>query len=74
MVSTSHNLKNVLAKPKVVGRLAHISNKLGEYDMKYMPKTSIKDQALINFVIEFSDSHEITSNEDLHKVCRVGVK
>lgn len=73
-VLTLHPLKNVLAKPNVAGRQAHIAIELEEYDINYMPWISIQSQALSNFVVEFSDSSKVTSNENLDKVYGVGVK
>lgn len=42
IVMTSYMLKNVLSQLEVSGRLAHISIKLGKYDIKFHPRIAIK--------------------------------
>ncbi|GAV76627.1 RVT_3 domain-containing protein [Cephalotus follicularis] len=49
-------LRQVLAKPDVSGRLIKWSVKLGEYDVKFEARTSIKSQVLADFL----EDHTLT--------------
>nr|GEU75661.1 hypothetical protein [Tanacetum cinerariifolium] len=42
----------VLSRPKVIGRLLKWSIELGEYDIQYRPRTSVKGQILADFIVE----------------------
>lgn len=68
VVLTSQFLKSVLTRKKVAGRLAQIIIELREYDVKYMVETSIKAQALAEFVTEFSESPKVMNDEVKGKV------
>ena len=56
MVPTSHPLRQVLQNLEVSGWLTKWAIKMGELDIKFMPRTTIKGQALANFVAEFTYS------------------
>ncbi|KAL0411565.1 UNVERIFIED_CONTAM: Retrovirus-related Pol polyprotein from transposon.6 [Sesamum latifolium] len=47
-------LKQVLGKPKISGRLIKWAIELSEYDISYLPRTTIKAQALADFVSEMT--------------------
>ncbi|KAL0445167.1 UNVERIFIED_CONTAM: hypothetical protein Slati_2239400 [Sesamum latifolium] len=51
-VKTNMPLKQTLGKPDTSGRLIKWAIKLSEYDTSYLPRTTIKAQALANFVSE----------------------
>ncbi|KAL0455803.1 UNVERIFIED_CONTAM: hypothetical protein Slati_0919500 [Sesamum latifolium] len=53
-VRTNTPLKQVLGKPETSGRLIKWAVELSEYDISYLPRTSIKAQALANFVSEMT--------------------
>ncbi|PKA57863.1 RNA-directed DNA polymerase like [Apostasia shenzhenica] len=55
-VVTDQPLLKILHTPEVSGRLLKWSIELGEYDIKYVPRTAIKAQALADFVAELSTS------------------
>ncbi|PKA62943.1 RNA-directed DNA polymerase like [Apostasia shenzhenica] len=55
-VVTNQPLLKILHTPEVSGRLLKWSIELGEYDIKFVPRTTIKAQALADFVAEFSTS------------------
>ncbi|GKF02765.1 reverse transcriptase domain-containing protein, partial [Tanacetum coccineum] len=42
----------VLSRPEVAGKLQKWSIKLGEYDIQYRPRTSVKGQILADFIVE----------------------
>nr|GEV78972.1 reverse transcriptase domain-containing protein [Tanacetum cinerariifolium] len=51
IVITDQPIKQVLPKPKITGRLQKWSIKLGEYDIQYIPRTSVKGQILADFIV-----------------------
>ena len=54
LVSNSHPLQQVLQNPEVSGILTKWAIELGEFDIKFMPRTAIKGQAVADFVAEFT--------------------
>ncbi|GJU09752.1 reverse transcriptase domain-containing protein [Tanacetum coccineum] len=52
IVITDQPIKQILSRPEVVGRLQKWSIKLGEYDIKYIPRTLVKGQILVDFIVE----------------------
>ncbi|GKA23905.1 reverse transcriptase domain-containing protein [Tanacetum coccineum] len=55
IVITDQPIKQVLSRPEVAGRLQKWSIELGEYDIKYRPRTSVKGQILADFIVERSE-------------------
>ena len=55
VVLTQLTLQALLRKSDYIGRIAKWGTKLGAYDVKYMPRTAIKGQILVNFVAEFTE-------------------
>ncbi|KAL0430558.1 UNVERIFIED_CONTAM: hypothetical protein Sradi_0681800 [Sesamum radiatum] len=55
-VRTNTPLKQVLSKPETSGRLVKWAIELSEYDISYLPRTTIKAQALADFVSEMTGS------------------
>ncbi|KAL0302307.1 UNVERIFIED_CONTAM: hypothetical protein Scaly_2566600 [Sesamum calycinum] len=53
-VRTNTPLKQVLGKPKASGRLIKWAIELSKYDISYPPRTTIKAQALADFVFEMT--------------------
>lgn len=51
-VQTNCSIKQILLKPETSGRLAKWTIELGEHDISYRPRMSIKGQALTNFLFE----------------------
>nr|GEV66995.1 reverse transcriptase domain-containing protein [Tanacetum cinerariifolium] len=52
IVITDQPIKHVLSKPEITGRMQKWSIKLGEYDIQYRPRTSVKGQILADFIVE----------------------
>ncbi|KAK3032309.1 hypothetical protein RJ639_036266 [Escallonia herrerae] len=52
IVLTDQPLRKVLLSPEASGRLVNWSIELGEFDIEYKPRTTIKAQALADFIIE----------------------
>ncbi|XP_024171526.1 uncharacterized protein LOC112177468 [Rosa chinensis] len=57
-VFTNHPLRQVLQKPETSGRLIKWAIELGEFDIKYLPRTAIKGQAAADFISESIPSHD----------------
>ena len=56
-VMTDHPLKKAMNKLEAVGRLIQWAVELSEFDIKYLPRHTIKAQALADFIAEFTSSH-----------------
>ena len=54
LVPTSHPLREVLQNPDVFGRLTKWAIEQGDFDIKFMPRTTIKGQAIANFMAKFT--------------------
>ncbi|XP_028071753.1 uncharacterized protein LOC114274082 [Camellia sinensis] len=63
VVLTEFPLKVLFAKADFIGRILKWAVKLGQYDIKFQPRTAIKAQALADFVAEFAPG--------MHPVCPV---
>ena len=55
VVLTQLPLKSVLRIADYIGRIAIWNTILGAFDIKYMPRTSIKGQVLVDLVAEFAE-------------------
>ena len=63
-VLSNHSLRQALQRPETSGRLLKWSVELSQFDIKYMPRTAIKGQALAYFLAEFSHRPASTSSEE----------
>ena len=54
-VLTQFPIKVILRSADYTGRVAKCGTILGAFDIKYMPRTSIKGQVLVDLVAEFKD-------------------
>jgi hypothetical protein len=57
-------MRKVLQKPNLSGRLVNWAVELGQFDIEFHPRTTIKGHALANFLIEFCN---ILESEELPK-------
>ena len=55
VVLTQLPLKTILQSADYTGRIAKWGTILGAFDIKYMPRTSIKGQVLVDLVAEFTE-------------------
>ena len=56
-VMTDHPLKKTTNKLEAARRLIQWAVELSEFDIKYLPRHTIKAQALADFIVEFTPSH-----------------
>ena len=56
MVLTQLLLQSLLRKADYIGRIAKWGTILGVFDIKYMPRTSIKGQVLADLLAKFAKS------------------
>ena len=52
-------------KPEAAGRMVQWAIELSQFDVEYRPWTTIKAQALANFIAEFTTPEDANSQEDL---------
>ena len=67
IVLTQLPLRSVLRSTDYTGRIAMWSALLGAFDIKYMPRSSVKGQVLADLVAEFAEpsAETITEKEDM---------
>ena len=56
VVLTNQPLRQIMQKPEASGRLVQWAIELEEHDIQYQPRTKIKRQAAVDFVIEFTSN------------------
>ena len=56
MVLTQFQLKSLLQSADYTGRIAKWGIILGAFDIKYMPRTSVKGQVLVDLVAELIET------------------
>ncbi|KAL0385128.1 UNVERIFIED_CONTAM: Polyprotein P3 [Sesamum radiatum] len=54
VVLMNHPLGHIMTRPDASGRLVKWAVELGEYDIEYQSRTTVKAQALADFVVEFT--------------------
>ena len=55
VILTQLLLKAILRSADYIGRIAKWGTILGAFDIKYMPRTSVKEQVLADLVVEFTE-------------------
>jgi len=53
-VLTDHPLRSILRSAEASRRVSKWAPELGQYDIQFLPRTSIKGQVLADFIIEFT--------------------
>ena len=58
-VLTEYPLQSLLKRSDFTGRIAKWGTRLGQFDVRYKPRSSVKGQVLADFVVEFSPKREM---------------
>ncbi|XP_065618224.1 uncharacterized protein LOC136062720 [Quercus suber] len=66
-VMTNHPLKKAMNKLEAAGRLIQWAVELSEFDIRYQPRNAIKAQSLVDFIAEFTPSHEDLEEKEGNK-------
>ena len=66
LVMTDQPIKKSINKPEAAGRMVQWAIELSQFDTEYHPRTTIKAQALADFIAEFTlpDEDKITDEVD----------
>ena len=56
VVLTQLLLRSILRSADYIGRIAKWGTNLGVFDIKYIPRTSVKGQVLADLVAEFAET------------------
>jgi hypothetical protein len=70
IVVTKFPIWDILHNKEPIGRVAKWACELGAQDIEFRPHTAIKTQALVDFVLEWTE-HEVPDNPETTKVWRM---
>ncbi|GJU54404.1 reverse transcriptase domain-containing protein [Tanacetum coccineum] len=62
VVITDQPIKQIISRPDVAGRLQKWSVMLGEHNITYRPRTSVKGQILADFLVEKPDENQLDTS------------
>ena len=71
-VLTNYPLRQMLQKSEALGKLFKWAIELGQFEVNFYPRTTIKGQALANFIAEFtySNTAKVTRMSNSTKVAK----
>ena len=67
-VLTEYPLQSLLKRSDFMGRIAKWGTRLGSFDIRYRPRSSVKGQVLVDFIAEF------TPKNDGKVICNVEIR
>ena len=62
-VPTEYPMKQILHKPETSGKLMKWAIELSEFDIRYKPRTEVKGQILVDFIIEFTPAQSTEATQ-----------
>ena len=65
IVMTDQPIRKAMNKPEAAGRMVQWAIELSQFDVEYRPRTTIKAQALADFIAEFTTPEEANRLEEL---------
>ena len=65
MVLTTFPLKGILNKPELSSKLTKWVVELSEYDIYFQPRTAIKSQVLVDFIVVFTPNAQTQADKEL---------
>ena len=57
-VLTEYPLQSLLKRLDFTGRIAKWGSRLGSFDIRYRPRSSVKGQVLANFIVKFTPKND----------------
>ena len=70
IVVTGFPIGDILHNKEAIGRIAKWVCELGAHDIEFRPRTTVKTQALVDFVSEWTE-HQVPDNPEATKVWRM---
>jgi hypothetical protein len=70
IVVTGFPIGDILHNKEAIGRIAKWACKLGAHDIEFRPRTSVKKQALVDFVLEWTEQ-QVSDNLEATEVWRM---
>ena len=65
IVMTDQPIKKAMNKPEAARRMVQWAIKFSQFDIDYRPRTAIKAQALVDFIVEFTTPEHEENQEEL---------
>ena len=65
IVMTDQPIKKAMNKPEAARRMVQWAIKFSQFDIEYRPRTAIKAQALVDFIVEFTTPEHEENQEEL---------
>ena len=62
---TDQPIKKSMNKPETAGRMVQWAIELSQFDIEYHPRTAIKAQALVDFIVEFTFPDEDSFTDEI---------
>ena len=62
-VPIEYPMKQTLHKPEISGRLIKWAIELSEFDIRYKPRTTVKEQILVYFIMEFTPAESTEATQ-----------
>ncbi|XP_075660276.1 uncharacterized protein LOC142630197 [Castanea sativa] len=72
-VLTDHPIKKAMNKLEAARRLIQLAVELSEFDVRYLPRSAIKAQALADFIAEFTPSQDELNKDEGDERCIINV-
>jgi ribonuclease HI len=70
IVVTGFPIGDILHNKEAVGRIAKWACELGAHDIEFRPRTAIKTQALVDFILECTE-HQVSKSPEVTEIWRV---
>ena len=58
VILTDQPLKKAMSNPEAAGRIALWAIELSEFDVQYRPRTTMKGQAVVDFIAEYTQPED----------------
>jgi hypothetical protein len=68
--SNTRGVTDILHNKEAIGRIAKWACEVGAHDIEFRPRTTIKTQALVDFISEWT-KHQVPDNLETTKVWRM---